>query len=78
MLEVAARVTSQSDVVIIIGTSLQVYPAAGLVGYAPAGIPIYYIDPKPASSYELSMSRNVKLIAEKGTVGMEQVLKDLM
>ena len=78
MLQVAAEITSKSDIVIIIGTSMQVYPAAGLVGYAPAGTPIYYIDPKPASSHELSLANNLTIIAEKGTIGINQVLKDLM
>jgi NAD-dependent deacetylase len=40
MLESAAYETSTADIVIIIGTSMQVYPAAGLVGYAPEGVPI--------------------------------------
>lgn len=47
MIDVAAHLVSQADLLIIIGTSLNVYPAAGLVGYAPIGIPIYIIDPKP-------------------------------
>ena len=51
-LDEAARITSTADIVLIVGTSLQVYPAAGLVGYAPANADIYYIDPNPASSQE--------------------------
>ena len=45
MIEVAARECSKADIFIIIGTSLVVYPAAGLVGYVPAHAPIYLIDP---------------------------------
>lgn len=43
-----------ADVVIIIGTSLQVYPAAGLMHYAKSHVPVYYIDPNPATIYDLS------------------------
>ncbi len=47
MIEQAARCVSEADVLIIIGTSLNVYPAAGLVRYARRGTPVYLIDPKP-------------------------------
>jgi len=42
-----------ADVVIIIGTSLQVYPAAGLMHYAKSHVPVYYVDPNPAIIYDL-------------------------
>ncbi|PID66874.1 MAG: NAD-dependent deacylase [Gammaproteobacteria bacterium] len=42
----AVDYVSEADVVLIIGTSLQVYPAAGLIHYAAGDVPIYYIDPK--------------------------------
>lgn len=41
----AAEIVSDADILVIVGTSLQVYPAAGLVNYAPKGIPIFLIDP---------------------------------
>ena len=47
-ISVAAEEVNKADVLIIIGTSLNVYPAAGLVQYVRAGVPIYLIDPKPA------------------------------
>ena len=46
----AAMVAQQADIMIVIGTSLNVYPAAGLIQYAPKGTPIYLIDPKPVAS----------------------------
>lgn len=46
MIETAARIVQKADIVVIIGTSLNVYPAAGLVDFANAGVPIYLIDPK--------------------------------
>lgn len=44
----AASITATADILVIIGTSLQVYPAAGLIDCAPANVPVYYIDPHPA------------------------------
>lgn len=52
MLEPAAREASKADVFVIIGTSLNVYPAAGLIHYAPAGCPVYLIDPNPVTAGE--------------------------
>jgi len=46
MIEVAANMVRQADIFVVIGTSLQVYPAAGLVNYAPNQIPKYIIDKK--------------------------------
>lgn len=47
MLQPAIEITSKADILIIIGTSMQVYPAASLVNYVPFGTPIYFIDPRP-------------------------------
>ncbi len=46
MLETAVDIVSMADIFVVVGTSLQVYPAAGLVNYAPEAIPIYIIDKK--------------------------------
>ena len=56
---------------LIVGTSLQVYPAAGLVQYAPAGIPIYLIDPKPI---HLNM-KGFTQIEDVATKGMERFME---
>lgn len=48
-LEKAVTIVEKADVLVIVGTSMQVYPAAGLIHYANQEIPVYYIDPKPAS-----------------------------
>jgi len=50
MIAVAARIVRQADIFVVIGTSLQVYPAAGLVNYAPYQIPKYIIDKKIPSA----------------------------
>lgn len=46
-LEEAIDITETADYFAVIGTSLQVYPAAGLISYAPSTTPVFYIDPKP-------------------------------
>lgn len=47
LLEPAIEITSKADILLIIGTSMQVYPAASLVNYVSSGTPIYFIDPRP-------------------------------
>ncbi len=78
MLEQAAKETLTADVVLIVGTSMQIYPAAGLVGYAPEGIPVYYVDPNPTINYELGRSRNLKVLDEKATTGVRKVVDELL
>ena len=63
---VAAQEVSEADILIIIGTSLNVYPAAGLVHYAQSGIPIYLIDPNPAVGGMLSHVRHLQKGASEG------------
>jgi len=71
-IENAALVVSSADLVIIVGTSMQVYPAAGLVGYAPKSTPVIYIDPKPTISYELQQRGDIHTIETGGSEGMEK------
>jgi NAD-dependent deacetylase len=74
----AAIFTAEADIVIIIGTSMQVYPAAGLVAFADPDVPIYYIDPKPHISHELKIAKNLIVIAEPATVGVPKVVDELL
>lgn len=74
MMDRAMEITDKADILIIIGTSMQVYPAAGLIHYAPEGIPIYFIDPKPA----IEPKKNLKVIAEKASIGVPQVVDQLL
>jgi len=78
MIGIAAREVMDADIMIIIGTSMNVYPAAGLVGYLKAGAKIFYIDPNPGISYELSRSTNLTIIAEKATTGVRKVVNKLI
>ena len=74
-LERAIEITSAADCLVIIGTSMQVYPAAGLINYAKALVPIYYIDPKPA--IDESYYENLRIIPEKAQEGMK-ILMELL
>lgn len=78
MLEKALLEITTALYVIIIGTSMQVYPAAGLVGYAPHRTPIYYVDPKPSINAELSMRKNLNVIAEMASTGVRKVVDQLL
>jgi NAD-dependent deacetylase len=62
----AARLVEQADIVIIIGTSLQVYPAAGLIHYAFAGAPKYYIDPRAMAMPFIPMLEIIQKTAGEG------------
>lgn len=74
-LEEAAEIASQAEVFVVIGTSLQVYPAAGLIDFVPAGVPIFYIDPKPA---DITLFRNpIDIIANSATQGVVTLLQKL-
>lgn len=74
MLGVGAKKVSESDYIIIIGTSMQVYPAASLVDYAQPSSQIFYVDPKPSINHELSRAKNLKIIQEPATTGVRKVV----
>jgi NAD-dependent deacetylase len=74
----AAEAVQSADIVLVIGSSMQVYPAAGLVGYARGGVPVIYIDPKPAVNYEMKSNKNLRIVAEKATIGVRQVVDELL
>lgn len=67
-----------ADVILIIGTSMQVYPAAGLVGFAKRNSRIFYIDPKPAISYELNaLMSQLTVIPLTASAGISEFIKQL-
>lgn len=74
-IETAIEIIEKADVLLIVGTSLQVYPAAGLINYVQQHIPVYYIDPKPATIYDLP--NPLKVIPLSATKGMEK-FRDLL
>jgi NAD-dependent deacetylase len=73
MIEKAVEICLTADILLIIGTSMQVYPAAGLMHYVSDDTPIYYIDPKPA----VVRNQNIKVIAKPATEGMKDILEVL-
>lgn len=73
MLERAIEITAEADMLLIIGTSMQVYPAASLINYIKSQVPIYFIDPRPAINS--SGFENLTIIPEKATIGMEKFMK---
>ena len=78
-LDEAARITSEADIVLIVGTSLQVYPAAGLVGYAPTDATIYYIDPNPAANHETAQRGDkLTVIAEPAAMALPKLARQLL
>lgn len=74
MMEKAMEITAQADILIIIGTSMQVYPAAGLIEFIDDDVPVYFIDPKPA----ISEQRNLKIFAEKASEGVPRLVQQLL
>jgi len=78
LLEKAAELAEQADIFIIVGTSLQVYPAASLMAYAPDHIPVYYIDPRPQVNFELARMKGLQVLAEAATVGLPRVVAELL
>ncbi|MBK8429657.1 MAG: NAD-dependent deacylase [Lewinellaceae bacterium] len=77
MLETAAEMAMQADIFLIVGTSLQVYPAAGLMMYARQNIPFYYIDPRPQVNAELARMPNLTVIAEPASKGLPILVEKL-
>ena len=75
MIETAARICNEADIFILVGSSLAVYPAAGLVDYMPNEVPKYIIDPK--IPYIGDDSSFIK-IEEKATVGVVSLVDKLL
>jgi NAD-dependent deacetylase len=71
MMNVAINWVSKADAIIIVGTSMQVYPAAGLMHYAKNNITIYFVDPNPS----IRSSDNIIVFSEKATTGIPKVVR---
>ncbi|MCM4169177.1 NAD-dependent protein deacylase sirtuin-5, mitochondrial [Arenibacter antarcticus] len=76
LLREATEITTKADILIIIGTSMQVYPAASLVHYVADDTPIYFIDPKP-NIRETDFS-NLTIIKNSATKGVEMLAQQLL
>ena len=75
MLDKAIEITSKADILIIIGTSMQVYPAASLVNFIKPNTPIYFIDPKP--SITKNDFNNLKIISDFASEGTNKLISIL-
>ena len=72
LLEKAIEITASADLLLIIGTSMQVYPAASLINYIKTKTPIYFIDPRP--SINSNDFNHLTVISEKAVKGMEKFI----
>lgn len=75
LLSAAAELVEAADIVIVVGTSLQVYPAASLIDSARPWVPIYYIDPRPADVFTPNEVNFIKQVASKG---FEEIFDELV
>ena len=75
LIEDAAEISSAADIYIVIGTSLNVYPAAGLLNYVRDGVPKYLVDPNASP---MPWIRNLKIIREKAGTGVPALVNELM
>lgn len=71
MIEKAAEEVAEADIFVIIGTSMNVYPAAGLINYVRPSVPVYLIDPKEVS---VNSSHNVHFIRKGASEGMKELM----
>lgn len=78
MIEEAARIVAQSDIFVVIGTSLQVYPAAGLVNYAKKEIPKFIIDKKIPDTSAIQNLTVIEKAAGEGLPYLKNYLKNLL
>ena len=74
-LEEAITITEQADYVAVIGTSLQVYPAASLMHYAKPNVPVFYIDPKPAL---INLQNPLEVFPMNATEGVPFLREELL
>jgi len=73
-IERAAELCTEADLFMVVGTSLSVYPAAGLLEYVPHGVPTFVVDPHIP---EVALRPNLHLVAEKASVGVARVAQEL-
>lgn len=75
MMDVASRHAAQADVFLVVGTSMVVYPAAGLIHYVPVEVPKFVVDPKIP---EVGAIPYLTMVAEKASTGMESIKSTLL
>jgi NAD-dependent deacetylase len=75
MMDEAVKITSSADIFVVIGSSLNVYPAAGLIEYAPAQASLWLIDPNDVI---VPINRKVEVIKEKASTGVTILTERLL
>ena len=75
MIETAMSIVSSADILIVIGTSMVVYPAASLINFVVDEVPKYYIDP---NAFQVQGISNLNIITEKAGVGVPKLVKQLL
>lgn len=75
LIEVAARHASEADVFLVVGTSMVVYPAAGLINYVPYDTPKFVVDPNIP---DVGNIPQLQMIADKASTGMEKLRSELL
>lgn len=73
LMDKAIRIVRKTEILIIVGTSMQVYPAAGLLQYSPNNSKIFFVDPKPS----ISSSKKITVFAENATSGVQKVVSEI-
>lgn len=73
-IEPAIRLCEQADIMIIIGTSLNVYPAAGLLHYTKKNCKKYLVDPQNVNIVD----KNIVFVKQKASIGVKQVVEDIL
>ncbi len=76
LLDTAIDITKTADILVIIGTSMQVYPAASLIDFVKPNTPIYFIDPKPSVSE--SNFNNLTIIKDVASSGTDKLIRMLV
>jgi len=74
-ISLAAEIATSAEIMMVIGTSMQVYPAAGLIHYAPVDCMKYYVDP---AAMENSTVENMKVIRKKAGEGVPELVRELL
>ncbi len=73
MLDKAVSICETANILVIIGTSMQVYPAASLMHYVPENTPTYFIDPNPA----VNAKEHLTIISKTATLGLKELIKHI-
>jgi len=73
LMETAIEVVQVADIIMIVGTSMQVYPAAGLIQYAQPHSQVFFVDPKPS----IASSKRITVFAEKATTGVPKAISEI-